>query len=292
MENGNKTEKSKNTLYIVVAVLAVGSLAYRLLSESHLEQSALLFIGLPALITIMVIKFSGTPKSAYGIAFKTITLFLLMSGILLGEGTVCIIMAAPLFYGIAAIVVYVIKKSGPKLQAIAIIPILIFLSEGVNIKKEQSLNVVTVSKVIDGVSLCSLNSSPNFMKDIPAFFSLGFPEAVSIDGSGINIGDSRKIQFVSTTKGIGTLHLRITESTESNVKFEVVSDDTHISHWMHWDKVEISLADNENGTKTVTWTSSYRCALSPSWYFGPLERYAVYSSTHHLIDSYFNHHQE
>jgi hypothetical protein len=288
MDNYNKTEKSKKVLYAVVAVLAIASIAYRLIVFVHLEQTTLLFVGLPALITVLVIKFTGTPKSAYGIAFKTITIFLLMSGILLGEGVICIIMAAPLFYGVAAVLVYISKNSGPKLQAIIIIPILILGIESFDSGREQKLSIVTVTRVVNtDVSLNSLNNNPEFIQDIPTFFELGFPVPISVQGAGTNVGNFRKIQFESSTKGIGTLHLVIMENSENKVRFKTVSDNTHISHWLLWDEVEISLSANSNGTTTVNWTTSYRCALSPSWYFEPLERFAVQTSTNHLIDSYF-----
>ena len=42
----------------------------------------------------------------------------------------------------------------------------------------------------------------------------------------------------------------------------------------------------ENKTK-ITWTSKYTCDLGPSWYFGPMEEYAVNKMNLHLMNSYF-----
>ena len=120
--------KSKNKLYGIVAVLVIIGLTFRFIVFGELEQTGLLFVGLPALLTIMMIKFPTTPKSAYGITFRVITLFLLMSSILLGEGIVCILFAAPIFYGVAALIIfiksYLKKQERAKLFTVVIIPFL------------------------------------------------------------------------------------------------------------------------------------------------------------------------
>lgn len=84
--------KHKKNLAIVVIILTIVSFVFRLINEAKLEQTTILFIGIPALITLLLIRYTDTPKSIIGITFKTITLFLLISSIFLGEGTVCIIM--------------------------------------------------------------------------------------------------------------------------------------------------------------------------------------------------------
>lgn len=292
MDTESKKENSKRILYVIVAVLVLASMAYRLLVINHFEQSTLLFIGLPALITILVIKFTGTPKSTYGITFKIITLFLLMSGVLLGEGIACIIFAAPLFYGVAALVIFLNdqfgRKNKTKLKVLAILPFVFFGTELLKIDEVPVLREVSVSRVItNNVSMSNLNASPAFMEEIPSFFKMGFPDPISIKGSGIRVGDFRKIEFESTTKGVGVLQLVIKEQAENKVVFEAVHDDTHIDHWLSWDEVEISLSPNIDGTTTVVWKTSFYCKLNPMWYFEPLERYAIAKSSNYLIDSYF-----
>ena len=82
----------KGNLYIIILAVAIASAVFRLINENSLEQTSLLFIGIPTLITLLVVKYAKKPKSAYGIVFLTITIFLLISGIFLGEGFICIIM--------------------------------------------------------------------------------------------------------------------------------------------------------------------------------------------------------
>jgi len=86
-----------------LAVLAIAGLAYRHLSARGLEQSAALFIGIPALVGTLL-ALAPTPKSRTGLILRTMTLGLLLSGPLLGEGFICILMAAPLFLAVGVVI--------------------------------------------------------------------------------------------------------------------------------------------------------------------------------------------
>jgi hypothetical protein len=81
--------------------LAAGlaSVLYRVLVLGQKEQSALMFIGLPTALA-MLITFLPRSSSATGMIMKGISLFLLLLGILFIEGFVCILMAAPFFYAL------------------------------------------------------------------------------------------------------------------------------------------------------------------------------------------------
>jgi hypothetical protein len=70
---------------------------YRLIVLGRLEQTAVLFVGIP---TVLAILLAVVPKAktVKGGITKGLTLFLLLSGPLLGEGFICILMASPIFY--------------------------------------------------------------------------------------------------------------------------------------------------------------------------------------------------
>ena len=107
-----KVNNRKNILYGIVVVMAITNIAFKLLNEMRIEQTSILFVGIPALITILVIKYSKTPKSAASVVFTTVTIFLLLASVLLGEGMVCIIIMAPIFYLVAGVIVLIIKLIG------------------------------------------------------------------------------------------------------------------------------------------------------------------------------------
>ncbi len=74
-------------LTVLIVAIAVASLAYRLVTEAGLAQTSALYIGVPALLAI-ILAFTPKAASPMGMIFKGTTLALLMSGILFAEGFV------------------------------------------------------------------------------------------------------------------------------------------------------------------------------------------------------------
>lgn len=281
----------KNNLYIIVIVVAIASIVFRLINFNKLEQSSLLFIGIPTLITVLVVKHANKPKSAYGIVFLTLTIFLLICSIFFGEGIICILMMAPLFYGVAAIIValylYFKNKDKNKTYSFAIIPLLLLMANPLDyIRKDEIHRIKTIKEVSAIVNLSALNKSPNFLYNLPTFFKAGFPKPIAIQGKGLAIGDIRKIAFKSSTKGVGELTLEIKEKTDTSIVFKINSDETHIDHWLTYKEVKVEIVEKE-GKKMVIWTTDFICDLGPSWYFEGFEKYAISLVNEHLINAYF-----
>src|SRR5947208_3487674 len=110
MSGASKPTSSQLTLVVLILVLAGGAVAYRLLNTHHLEQTSALFIGLPAFLAI-ALSLAPHSKTALGMTMKGITLAILMSGVLLGEGLICVLMASPLFYLVGAIIGALIDRA-------------------------------------------------------------------------------------------------------------------------------------------------------------------------------------
>jgi hypothetical protein len=284
-----KGHTKKRTLYLLIVVLAIASISFRCVGNYRLEQTSLLFIGIPTLITLLIVRYSKRPKSAYGIVFLTITMFLLISGIFLGEGLVCILFMAPIFYGVGAIVVWcfeMLKKRKSNTYAFAIIPLFLLLFQPLDYIKGDTVHSITTVQFVKNASLQQLNARPNFQAHLPLFFKIGFPKPLDIKGEGLAIGAQRTIAFKSSTKGIGTLVLVVKEKTEDAVYFTVKSDDTHIAHWLTFKDIKVELREKEGQTE-VLWTTNFTCDLGPSWYFETFQTYAVDLMNAHLIQSYF-----
>ena len=290
-----KMKRPKRTLYVIILTLALASMFFRFfIIEERYEQTALLFVGLPALISLLMVRFTSKPQSSpYKSVFWVLTMFLLLACVAFGEGTICIVMAAPLFYAVAGAVVGVMQylKNRDKyyLNSIIIIPLLILMAEGVPFKKVQESTNVSVEQIVDGnISLEKMNLQPDFIPNLPGILKIGFPKPIAVEGTGIEVGDARIIQFESSTKGVGKLHLRIKEKTEQRLVFEVVSDSSHIDQWIAWEEISIALEPMEDGKTKVEWSTKFRNKLSPRWYFEPIERLTVSVSSNYLIASYFD----
>ena len=83
-----------------IGAVAAGTLAYKIIFNQSLEQTAVLFVGIPALLAIVVVLFVS-PRSATGVACKAVTVGLLVSLFFLGEGVLCVVLSAPIFYAVA-----------------------------------------------------------------------------------------------------------------------------------------------------------------------------------------------
>lgn len=281
--------KNKRNLYILVAILAITSLLFRLLNDFGMAQTSLLFVGIPTFITLLLIKYVKTPKSAYQVTFYTITLFLLLCSILLGEGLVCIIFMAPIFYGIAALIIFIISliksNKNKKLHSFIIIPVFLLTAQINEIGSISDVHTIdTTIQFQENHSITEINKQPNFLTHLPNFFKIGFPKPISIEGSGIEIDDYRKINFESSTKGIGTLHIKIIHKTINSLTFKVIENSTHLNHWMTFKEFSVKI----NNDNSIIWSSKFTCDLGPKWYFEPLEKYAVNMMNQHLINSFFN----
>jgi len=83
--------RSQWKLIFLILAVSAGSVMYRLIVLGRLEQTAVLFVGIP---TVLAILLAVVPKAktVKGGITKGLTLFLLLSGPLLGEGFICILM--------------------------------------------------------------------------------------------------------------------------------------------------------------------------------------------------------
>jgi hypothetical protein len=284
---------AQTTLIGLIILLALGSIGYRVLVAHRLEQTAAMFIGLPAILAIGIALLPRA-KSATGMIVKVLTLLLLLSGILLAEGFICIIMAAPLVLGVGCIIGLVIDyvRRKQRLQGtsmLVIIPIALMGAEGtipqLSFPRE---NVVWVEKVVHATAAdvqFMLGETPRFRTPYPFYFRLRFPLPAETSGGGLQQGALRVIHFAGGEGKPGDLVMRVAESDENHVRFVAVRDASKIAHWMRWEESRVDFRNVGPGITNVRWTISFRRDLDPAWYFGLWERYAVRLVAQYLIDN-------
>jgi hypothetical protein len=295
----------------ITLALAIGGLIYRLTQDNYLHQSAAFFIGVP---TVLAITLALTPKakSATGMIVKGLTLALLLSGVVFFEGFICILMAAPLFYLVGIVIGIPIdrarrkRKSEGRVYSVVGVALLLLSVEGVTPATSFSQHeVVRGTRTLDASAddvRDVLAATPSFDTSLPFYLKLGFPRPVAAYGSGLEIGDRRIIIFgkespmepmresqhhhrKSSSNTGGVLELEITRSREGFVVFKPVEDATAFTHWISWGRSIVEWRAIDADTTEVTWTLHFKRRLSPSWYFGPWERYAAEKATGYLIET-------
>ncbi len=83
----------------------------------------------------------------------------------------------------------------------------------------------------------------------------------------------------------GVLELKIVRSTDDLLVFRPVHDGTAFTHWISWGRSVVEWQQVDANTTEVSWTLHFKRRLSPSWYFGPWQRYAGEKATDYLIET-------
>jgi hypothetical protein len=289
-------------LAALMIALTIAAVAYRLIFARGLHQSSALFVGIPALIAVIVV-FTVSPKSAAGVACKAVTIGLLMSLLFLGEGVLCVIMAAPLFYavaiGIASSVQWITMDNDKRLtlrSCLILVVVLPMSIEGVtdstSFNRQEKVSVTRiVDRSVDDVAHAVLDY-PRFDRPLPLFLRGGFPTpmAANIDSS------SARPRWIITFRGgetgvdgveprVGTLVLELIQSGRGFARWRAISDTSHMTHYLGWREMSLHWGPSGQNQTSVTCSISYSRDLDPAWYFGPWERYAMRLAAAYLIDT-------
>jgi hypothetical protein len=287
--------RARITLAAVIAAVGAASIGYRLLVRHHLEQTSALFIGIPMLLAMVVVLFAR-PRSSTGLIVKAVTVALLVSGVFLGEGFICIIMASPLFYAVAIIIGTGIDKmrksrsrTEPTIMGLIVLALLPMSFEGTVARFSFNRDeVITTERLVHAMPAEVRNAvaaEPSFHRTLPPYLRMGFPRPVGTRGEGLKPGDRRVIHFAGGEGKPGDLIAEVVDAGESSATFRLVSDTSHVAHWLQWQTAEVQWSKEASGVTRVRWTLRYKRLLDPAWYFRPWERYAVKLAADYLIQT-------
>jgi hypothetical protein len=283
---------SQKKLLVLIAALTIGGLAYRLITRHHMEQTALLFIGLPGILAV-VLALAPPAKSFTGGILRGITLFLLMSAPILGEGFICILMAAPIFLAIGLIVGLIMdhdRKRHTTLSCCLLVLIPMSLEGTTASLSFNRIDQASSTAIVEGTPAevqQRLAKSPRLDLKLPLYLRLGFPRPTSATGEGIAPGDLRTIHFAGGEGMPEDIVFQVASSTSSELNYTVVHDGDNmmhtLSHWVGLREANVTWAPVDATHTRVTWQIAYERRLDPAWYFGPWERYAGRVATRYLI---------
>jgi hypothetical protein len=295
--------RARIALATLIVAVAIGAIAYRVIISHNLQQTAALFIGIPAVLAIVVV-FGVSPDSASGIACKAVTIGLLVSLLFLWEGMLCVLMSAPLFYAIAIAISYAMreardadKRGKITLRSCVILLVIVPMSlEGVTefttVNRQESVAASQMVAASSDAVERALFEPPRFDRLRPLYLGAGFPSPVATRIE----HNSEETRWVIQMRGgemlltgmeprMGNLTLRLEEARPGLVRWRAISDTSHMTHFLIWREIEVQWHAVDASTTRVTWTLRYLRGLDPAWYFGPMERYAARLAAGYLIDS-------
>lgn len=284
-----RLRNARRGVVAVALALAAGSVVYRLVHWGNVNQTALLYIGIPTAMAI-VVAYLKPARSLIATLMKATLIGLALSGIVFAEGLVCILMSAPLFLAVAAAVGGIIttarRRPGDyrRRAAIAILPFALMSLEGTtevtSLPREGSATAQRIVAATPDEVRAKLSGRPYYYSDLPLLFRTGFPTPVGGDGTGLDVGDERHVRFT-----MGAMRVRVTRSVPSSVTFARIEDTTPVRNWLDVGDSVVTWKEIAPGRTRIRWTMHYERHLDPAWYFGPLERFGVYKAAGFLIDS-------
>ncbi len=278
----------------LILALAVGRVGYDVLVRQNLKETAALFIGLPA---ILAVTFALTPraKSATGSILKGMTIVLLLSTLFLGEGLVCVLFAAPLFYLIGILIGLALDsekrrrgRASTGTYCLLIVMVLPFSLEGTSDALSfPRVEAVTAERVLMARPVDveqALSRAPRFDRALPLALRVGFPTPAGSAGTGLAPRDRRVTTFTGGTEAAAVV-LEVAGREPGSVRFRAIADRTPVAGWLQWQEAEVRWTPLDADRTRVQWTLRYRRRLDPAWYFAPLERAVVRAAAGYLIDA-------
>jgi len=281
-------------LISLVIALTVGAILYRALTHQALTHSAAMFLGVPAVLAILL-AFTPKAKSLTGGIVKGITLFLLIVAPLLGEGYLCILIASPIFY-LVGIIIGLIADAARKrdrqkatLSCVAVLFLPMCL-EGVvpqwSLPREQVVESTRIVAAPATAVEAALAQSASLATPLPSWLKVGFPRPLAAYGSGLEVGDLRTIHFAGAEGDPpGDIVSRVVERRPNFVRVETLSDSTKLTQWLRWQSSEVAWRAIDAQHTSVTWRVQFARQLDPAWYFTPWERFTVQQAASYMIEA-------
>jgi len=264
-----------------------------LLIAHDLGQTSLMFIGLPAVLAILL-TLAPSPKSSTGTILRGIALTLLFVAPIMGEGYLCILFISPLFFAIGLIVGLVKdrdEKNSRNTTLSCITLVLVAMSfEGttpsLTFDRSQTVQATEVVAAPASAVEAALTQSPHIATPLPRFLRIGFPRPDAVSGAGLALNNTRTIHFTGAEGDPpGDLVMRVTRSENNFAHFETISDASKLTQWIRWRSSEVTWVPVDATHTRVTWQITFDRQLDPAWYFTPWERIAVTQAAHYLIDA-------
>lgn len=250
-------------------------------------DTAALFVGVP-LVLAVIIALAPPAKSLHGLIFRVVTFGLLITSAFLHEGAACVLLAAPLVYGVAHLVAEIVRQARQygerRRAALAVVPLLLIAGlEGV-VFRVDPVQTVTTERIVAMSSQqveAALQRGPDFSAGKPFLLRFsGYPTPTAAAGGGLAVGT----RWTFTMAG-GPIVTEVVARDSRRIEFKAVSDRSKTQRWLEWQRAVIHLTPQADGDTLVRLELSFTRSLDPSWYFGPIEGAMVGAGLDHFADS-------
>jgi hypothetical protein len=288
----------------LIVVCVIGAIVMHSM-HGGLNQTSLFYIGLPAVLAILLVV-ARPASNPYSLVLRGATLFLLIAVIFLGEGFICVLLAAPIVYAVALLIAAGIAAHrrnqhdrGPRVLLLPALLLALAATEGttsfLTLPTAQTVTATrTVAATADQVR-AALARPLRFSTDPPAgMLALGFPRPLADHPDGLTPGAQRRIVFAGAAHRGTPLHqhhwgtapstlvLQLDSVGPRELDYRAAADGTPIATWLNWRTARISWKPVAGGTE-VSWTLTFDRRLAPSLYWTPIERVVAGRAAGYLV---------
>jgi len=300
----SKYFRNKPKLITILIIIACFTVGVRLLISFNYATSALLYIGIPFLVSLILIMVRDPREPETWQKYylnRVIDAMIIMFGssVILFEGYLCVMMFLPIYLSVITVMFLFksyfeyAKKKGKGTLGMHILPLIIVVSAFEGITPELSYNrdeQVTITRVVNK-NIAAIKN--NLIKPIdlqsnsPWFLTL-FPMPSVINAETLMPGDVHEIHFdyyrwYFTNLHQGRMLLEITEVESNKIKTTFLDDTSYIASYLDLKGTEITLDKVDESHTRITLTINYKRKLDPYWYFAPVERYGITKTAEFLI---------
>ncbi len=298
----------RGRLVFLLVMIGLASLAVRLLIGYRFHESALLYVGIPFVIALVLILLRPVGevgwKKRYLIRIMDAFIIMFGSSIVLFEGFVCVVMFMPI-YLIIILIMFLVEFFSERARnqrgrlSMQLFPVLILISslEGVfpqwSFDRQEKVSVTRVVPVSINQIHHNLVQPMDLRTSRPWFLHL-FPMPYDIKAGSLNAGDVHEIHFRYYRWFVTNLHegrmlLEISQVDTNRIKTTFLDDTSYFSNYLKLQGTEIQLQQIDASTTQVTLNIEYERTLDPYWYFAPVSRYGISKTAEFLIDEVIAH---
>ena len=253
-------------------------------------DSALIFVGLPL---ALVVALAVAPiRSAHGRVFQVTTICLLVIAVLAHEGAICVLLAAPLVYGVAHGVTALVRLINERHRAYALLLPLLLVSSVEGVDQDWRVHPVQTVEVVRMVDLDAAEVSVRIAhgpspapQESWALKALGMPSPEHIHGNGIDPGARWTFAYHGSSHGPGGQTVfEVTRRSAGEVDFRIVEDTAITARWFEWHVATMRWSAIDDTHTRVQLNIEYERGLDPSWYFGPVNDMLLHEGGAFLMD--------
>ena len=287
-----------------ILLVGVASIAVRFLIQYDFDTSALLYVGIPYLISLVIVLYRPVRTNEkwwhqYRDHSLTALSVFLASSIVLFEGFVCVVFFLPIYFFIVSMA-FVIRWIGVSRERrrgstyAVVLPVLILASslegttEFLTMPRESHVIVAKTANLTTEQVTENIAKPFDLRKDRHWMLAL-FPMPYEIEAGSLSPGDVHHVRtryhrwFVTNTHE-GELQLRIVEVQPNRIRTEFLHDTTFFSSYLTPLRTEITLTELSPVETEISLRIDYERKLDPAWYFHPLQQYGVARMAEFLID--------